>query len=113
MEQTTFDNNFRPIESVDDITGEDTLKVKLRFPIKWQGADFDHITFRYPSVADMKYSSKSKDEQEKLERLIIKIAIEPPMSPESVENLSFVDLNLINIALAKSGFLALTSMDRT
>lgn len=101
-------DEYVDVSSVNDIP-EDVLKVQLRFGVEFQGTKYEYLKLRCPNLADMEVMQNEKlSEQKRIQEILTKIAVEPPMSPDSVKKLAFPDFILISKALSRSGFLGMT-----
>lgn len=108
MDATTELQDYRQVESLEDITLDDFVIVPLRFEFDFQGTKFKHIKLRCPNSGEMDIMGDEKlPEKKRLQKLLTKISVEPPLSPDSVVTLSYPDFILIQNSLINSGFLGI------
>jgi hypothetical protein len=108
MDATTELQDYRQVESVEDIISDDFVIVPLRFEFDFQGTKFKHLKIRCPNSTEMDIMEDEKlSEKKRLQKLLTKVAVEPPLSPDSVGMISYPDFILIQKALINSGFLGM------
>lgn len=94
----------------DQVYDEDHLTITLKRPFISGGVESQKIVLRYPTQGDMSdidkkaKNKKYKDDNDRIEDLILKLAVEPLMDPDAVGNIAASDFNFIQKKLDESGY---------
>lgn len=99
------------VATPEQVHDADTLKIGIKRPLIVDGTKFQVVEVRYPTRDDMRVMQKAKGltEEERFEKLLLRIAVSPNLTPEVMGTMAQSDYMYLQNQLQKSGFFGVTA----